>query len=109
MSPVLTVGRAEVRLALRVQPRAARDRVVGRHGEAVKVQVSAPPVEGAANAAVVALVAGWLDVPRRAVRVVQGERGRDKVVAIAAADPAALARRIAARLAGCVDTPEAPD
>lgn len=109
MSPVLTVGRGEVRLTLRVQPRAGRDRVVGRQGEAVKVQVAAPPVEGAANAAVVALIARWLEVPRRTVEVVQGARGRDKVVAIAAGDPTALARRIAARLAGCVDTPGTPD
>lgn len=105
---MLTVGRAEVRLTVRVQPRAARSRVVGRHGDALKVQVSAPPVEGAANAAVIEVIAAWLDVPRRAVDLVQGERGRDKVVAIAARDPAALARRIE-QLLGCVDSPEAPD
>lgn len=106
---MLTVGPAEVRLSLRVQPRAARSRVVGRHGDAVKVQVSAPPVEGAANAAVVELIAEWLGVSRRAVALVHGDRGRDKVVAVATADPAALVRRIEARLAGCVDSPEAPD
>jgi uncharacterized protein (TIGR00251 family) len=106
---VLTVGRAEVRLTLRVQPRAARSRVLGPQGEAVKVQVAAPPVDGAANAAVIELIAGWLGVPRRTVDLVQGERGRDKVVAIAAADPAALARRIEVLLAGCVDTPKHPD
>lgn len=106
---MLTVGRAEVRLTVRVQPRAARSRVVGRHGEALKVQVSAPPVEGAANAAVIEVIAAWLDVPRRSVDLVQGQRGRDKVVAIAASDPAALAGRIEQLLAGCVDSPEAPD
>jgi uncharacterized protein (TIGR00251 family) len=106
---VLTVGRAEVRLTLRVQPRAGRSRVLGRHGAALKVQVAAPPVEGAANAAVVDLIAKWLDVSRRGVTLVQGERGRDKVVAIAAVDPAALARRIEGLLAGCVDSPKAPD
>ena len=95
---MLTVGRAEVRLAVRVQPRAGRSRVIGRHGEALKVQVAAPPVDGAANAALIALLADWLDVPRRDVRVAHGERGRDKVVAIAAADPEALGRRIAERL-----------
>lgn len=106
---MVTVGRAEVRLAVRVQPRAARSRVAGRHGEALKLQVAAPPVEGAANAAVVELLAGWLGVPRRAVQLMHGARGRDKVVAIAAADPAALARRIEALVAGCVDSPETPD
>lgn len=106
---MLTVGRGEVRLTLRVQPRAGRSRVLGRHGAALKVQVAAPPVEGAANAAVVEVIADWLDVPRRCVALVQGERGRDKVVAIAAADPVALAGRIEALLAGCVDSPKAPD
>lgn len=106
---MLTVGRSEVRLTVRVQPRAGRSRVAGRHGEALKLQVAAPPVDGAANAAVIALLAAWLGVPRRAVRLAHGERGRDKVVAIAAADPVALARRIEALLAGCVDSPESPD
>lgn len=106
---MLTVGRSEVRLAVRVQPRAARSRVAGRHGEALKLQVAAPPVDGAANAAVIELLADWLGVPRRDLRLAHGERGRDKVVAIAAADPAALARRIEALLAGCVDSPKAPD
>ena len=106
---MLTVGRGEVRLTLRVQPRAGRSRVLGRHGVALKVQVAAPPVEGAANAAVVEVIADWLDVPRRSVALVQGERGRDKVVAIAVADPVALARHVEALLAGCVDSLKAPD
>jgi uncharacterized protein (TIGR00251 family) len=106
---VRTVGRAEVRLAVRVQPRAARSRVAGRHGQALKLQVAAPPVEGAANAAVIELLAAWLGVPRRDVRLVHGARGRDKVLAIATADPVALGRRIEALLAGCVDSPEPPD
>lgn len=104
---MLTVTPHAVRLTLRVQPRAARDRVVGPHGGALKVQVTAPPVDGAANRAVLAVLADWLAVPRRTLRLVQGEAGRDKVVEVAAQDPAALAKRIAALLAGCVDTPEA--
>lgn len=106
---MLTVGRDAVRLTLRVQPRAARSRVIGRQGDAVKVQVAAPPVEGAANAAVIELIASWVGVPRRAVELVHGERGRDKVVAVSATDPPALARRIEALLAGCVDSSEASD
>lgn len=100
---MLTVGPDGVRLTLRVQPRAARTRVVGRHGGALKVQVAAPPVEGAANAAVIELLAAWLAVPRRAVTIARGQSGRDKLVDIAADDPAGLARRIEA-LVGCVDT-----
>jgi uncharacterized protein (TIGR00251 family) len=103
---VLRVTRQGIRLTLRVQPRAGRDRVVGLHGQALKLQVAAAPVDGAANAAVVALVAEWLGVPRRAVSIVKGEAARDKVVEVAGDDPEALAARVAARLPGCVDTPK---
>jgi len=106
---VLTVGPGAVRLAVRVQPRAARSRVVGRRGAALKVQVAAPPVDGAANAALVALLAEWLGVPRRTVRLLRGETGRDKLIEVEAADPAALAARVDALLQGCVDSPGGRD
>jgi uncharacterized protein len=99
---VLTVTETAVRLALRVQPKAGRSRVVGAQGAALKVQVAAPPVDGAANEAVVALVAEWLDLPRRDVSIVQGERGRDKVVQIDSAAPKVLAQRIAGLVAGAL-------
>jgi len=95
---VLTLTPHAIRLTLRVQPRAARNRVVGVHGAAVKVQVTAPPVDGAANAAVIDLVADWLGVPRRTVRLVAGESGRDKVIEVASDDPPGLAARVAARV-----------
>lgn len=93
---MLTVAGKALRIAVRVQPRASRDRVVGCHGSALKVQVAAPPVEGAANRAVVELLAQWLGVPRRALRVVRGESGREKVVEVECDDPTALAERIRA-------------
>ncbi|MEO8601905.1 MAG: DUF167 family protein [bacterium] len=99
---MLTVTPTAVRLALRVQPRAARSRVVGRHGAALKVQIAAPPAEGAANAAVVALLADWLGVARRQVVILQGERGRDKLIEVATDDPPALALHITALVAGAL-------
>jgi uncharacterized protein (TIGR00251 family) len=99
---VLTITRHGIRLALRVQPRAGRTRVVGLHGEALKVQVAAAPVDGAANAAVVALIAEWLGVPRRSVAIIQGDGGRDKVVEVTADDPTALAERVASQLQGAL-------
>jgi len=87
-----------IRLRVRVQPRASQNRIVGLHGDAVKVQVTAPPVEGAANEAVRELVAAWLDVPRRTVTLVQGQTGRNKVIEIAAEAPAKLAARLEAAL-----------
>jgi uncharacterized protein (TIGR00251 family) len=68
--------------------------VVGVHGDAIKVQVTAPPVEGAANAAVADLLAKWLEVPRRSVEIVRGHGSRDKVVTIATR----AARELGARM-----------
>jgi uncharacterized protein len=71
-----------VRIRLRVQPRAARTEVVGRHGDALRVRVTAPPVDGAANQALVRLLADRLGVPRGTVQVVAGETGRNKIIAV---------------------------
>jgi hypothetical protein len=95
-----------VRLQVHVQPRAARTRIVGRHGAAIKVQVQAPPVDGAANAALIDLLAALLAVPRRTVRIIQGTTGRDKVVEIDATDPAACRARLDALLSPRVDKPK---
>jgi uncharacterized protein (TIGR00251 family) len=90
-------GRASdgVRLAVRVQPRASRDEVVGwQEGGVLRLRVTAPPVEGEANAAVAALLARALGVAPRAVSVVRGARGRDKLVAVAGLDLAAVRARL---------------
>jgi uncharacterized protein (TIGR00251 family) len=70
-------------LRLRVQPRASRDAITGWRDDVLAVRVTAPPVEGAANAALAALLAAALRVPRAAVTLLRGERGRDKLVRIA--------------------------
>jgi hypothetical protein len=85
-----------LRLTVRVQPRASRSRIAGTHGDALKVQVTAPPVGGAANEAVVALLAESFAVRRADVCVVSGSTSRTKVVDIAGADPAILLDRLAA-------------
>jgi uncharacterized protein (TIGR00251 family) len=80
---------------VRVQPRASRDEIVGwRADGALAVRVSAPPVEGEANAAVGALLAGALGVRKSAVVIVRGERGRDKIVRVSGLTAADIARRI---------------
>lgn len=67
---------------MRVQPRASRDEVLGWREGVLALRVTAPPVEGEANRAVEALLAGALGVRRSAVSVVRGERGRDKLVRV---------------------------
>ncbi|MFH1057936.1 MAG: DUF167 domain-containing protein [Pseudomonadota bacterium] len=64
--------------AVRVTPRAARDQIEGAAAGALKVRLTAPPVEGAANAALVKLVAKALAVSPSRVRVVSGQHGRSK-------------------------------
>jgi uncharacterized protein (TIGR00251 family) len=75
-------GEEEVRLTLHVQPRASRTELAGRHGDALKVRVAAPPVDGAANAELVRFLAELLGVAKSAVEIVAGESGRRKVVAV---------------------------
>jgi uncharacterized protein (TIGR00251 family) len=70
------------RIDVRVQPRASRDEIAGWRGGRLVVRVTAPPVEDRANVAVSKLIAKRAGVPRSAVRVVAGQRSRDKVVEV---------------------------
>jgi hypothetical protein len=79
-----------IRFDVVVIPRAARTAVGGRRGGALVVRVSAPPVEGAANEAVVEAVARALGLPRGAVAIERGQRGRRKVLSAPAGARAAL-------------------
>jgi uncharacterized protein (TIGR00251 family) len=79
---------AEPALQIRVIPRSPRTRVDGMRGDAVLIRLAAPPVDGAANDALVAFLAGALGVPRHAVRIVAGARSRDKRVAVDGLSPA---------------------
>lgn len=69
-------------LTIHVQPRASRSEVTGWHGDAVKIRLAAPPVDGAANAALVAFLAERIGLPRAAVTVIAGTTSRRKRVAI---------------------------
>ena len=71
-----------VRVAVHVQPRASRSEIIGQHGAALKVRLQAPPVDGAANEALVHLLADSLGVSRRSVRVVAGATSRTKTVEV---------------------------
>jgi uncharacterized protein (TIGR00251 family) len=82
------------RLRLRVAPGAARASVVGRHGDAWKVRVAAPPEGGRANDAVVRLLAEALALPREAVTLVSGRGARDKIVELAGVGPEQIERRL---------------
>lgn len=78
-------------VAIHVQPGAKRSEVVGLYGERLKIRIAAPALDGRANEAVVEHVAAALGVPRSKVRLLRGERSRDKLLAVPAeCDPARL-------------------
>jgi uncharacterized protein (TIGR00251 family) len=106
---VLSAGAKTLRIAVHVQPRSSRARVVGPHGGALKVQVTAAPADGAANRDVLDVLARWLGADRRALAIVHGRNGRRKVVEVATDDPAGLSRRIERALAARVDNPPTAD
>ncbi|HSD32675.1 MAG TPA: DUF167 domain-containing protein [Gemmatimonadales bacterium] len=70
------------RIVVHVVPRARTTEVAGRHGDAVRIRLAAPPVDGAANAELVRFLAERLGVPRRAVSIVRGATARRKAITI---------------------------
>ena len=70
-------------IMIHAQPRASRSEVVGLHGDALKVRLAAPPVDGAANAELIRVMAKVLGVPKSSVEVTHGHSGRSKVVRVA--------------------------
>jgi uncharacterized protein (TIGR00251 family) len=75
-------GGGRLTLVLHVQPGAKRTEVVGVHGDALKIRLAAAPVEGAANAVLMAFLAEVFGVPQRQVVLKRGNRSRRKVIEI---------------------------
>jgi len=92
--PWLSCSGGLVHLALRVQPRASRNAVRGPQGAELRVQVTAPPVDAAANQALINLLAEMLDCPRRSLWIVRGHTSRQKVVAVQGMSPEAIRQRL---------------
>ena len=82
-APWLRAVKGGVELAVKLQPRASRSEITGALGNELKIKVTAPPVESAANEALVELLAEKLDVPRGAVKLLCGHTSRHKTVLIA--------------------------
>lgn len=77
-------GDGAVHLLVRAQPGAKVSRIVGPHGDRLKIALAAPPTDGRANAELLRFVAEWLDLPMRAVTLGSGHSSRDKRVDLAA-------------------------
>jgi len=94
----LTERAGEIAFAVRVAPRSSRDAIEGEHGGALKVRLTAPPVDDRANLALRRLLAAHLNLPLSAVRILAGERSRTKRVAISGVSRAQIAALFAAPL-----------
>nr|WP_221229608.1 DUF167 family protein [Niveibacterium umoris] len=84
-------GDGSALLSLHIQPGASRTEIAGLHGDALKIRLAAPPVDGKANAALLAFIADTLDLPKRAVTLESGASSRQKRVRVEGADPVRLA------------------
>lgn len=74
---------ASVSLSVHVQPKASRTRIAGLHGEALKLCITSPPVDGKANGAVIQFFAKLFKIPKAAVTIASGEASRDKRIILA--------------------------
>jgi uncharacterized protein len=82
---------------VRVHPRAKKNAITGEVGEAVKLALTAPPLDGRANEACIAFFAELLRVPRSAVTIVSGQSARNKVIRVGGVTAAEVATKIAPR------------
>jgi hypothetical protein len=82
-------------LAIKLQPRAAKSEIGEPLGSELKIKVTAPPVDSAANEALLRLLAEALDCPRGALQLVRGQTSRHKVVFVQGASPATVAAKLA--------------
>jgi uncharacterized protein len=83
-----------VTLKVRLQPRSSRDGIDGLHGDALKVKVTAPPVEGRANKAVKKLLAEQLGISPSQIEIIAGERSREKLLRISGISRAEMERAL---------------
>ena len=84
-------------LRVHLTPRSARDEVLGLDDDVLRARVTAPPVEGRANDALLRLLSEALGVPKSSLRIVRGQRSREKLVAVEGLDAAEVKRRLEPR------------
>ncbi len=85
---------AGISFAVRVQPRAKRNAIIGEVGGALKLAVTAPPIDGRANQACIEFFVNLLDLPRSAVSILSGENNRTKVLRVSGISPETLRSKI---------------
>ena len=91
----LREGPDGVSFAVRVQPRARRNAIVGELGDALKIALTAPPLDGRANEACIEFLANFLALPRSSITILSGQASRNKVIRVTGIAAAELKRRLA--------------
>src|SRR5687767_462640 len=97
MPPYVQVRPEGVVICLKVQPRASKNAIGEAFGNELKVKVTAPPVDSAANGALVKFLAEILGCPRSAVAILRGQTSRHKQVIITGLSPETIVQRLANR------------
>ncbi len=85
-------GNGHITLTLHIQPGAKKTECAGRHGDALKIRLAAPPVDGKANEALIRFLADTLGLARSAVTLKSGQSSRRKVIELTGAQPESVAR-----------------
>jgi len=85
-------------LSIRVIPRSKKSAITGRRGDAILIRLAAPPVEGAANDALIEFLSKTFERPRRAITIVSGQKSRTKRVSIEGISDTDLSARLSAIL-----------
>lgn len=79
---MITKTERGVKLNLFIQPKASKNEIIGPHNGALKIKITAPPVDGKANAELVEFLSEILEIPKRRIEILKGETGRNKSVEI---------------------------
>jgi len=93
----ITEVKGGVTFPVRVVPRASKDEIAGVHGEALRIRLTAPPVEGKANEALIVFLAQWLGVRKSQVEIVAGAASRRKMVRIMGVSPQEVEQKLKAQ------------
>jgi len=83
-----------ITFSVKVQPRARRNAIVGEFGSALKIALTAPPIDGRANEACIEFFANLLDLPRSSVAIATGQNSRNKVIRVTGLSAEEVRRRL---------------
>ena len=95
----ITVSAGAVSFAVKVHPRAKKNDITGELGDAIKLSLTTPPIEGRANEACIEFFAKLLKVPRSSVTIASGQASRNKVICVAGVTSQHVRDRLSGRLA----------